>query len=83
MLNLFTLTVTNNVSYQQWPLCFIYDKDYATARIGFADGTIRALCISTTRNAAATKAKLEREFTPQEWDYYIGKDVPHVNFMNK
>lgn len=64
-----------------WPLTFDIDPLTNIMWIGTANGFMPRFCIDIAQNAEATRSLLEREFTDEEWNYYIGKSVPRVNFM--
>lgn len=68
------------VIYDKWPLCFTKDKDSWKLCIGLAEGSIEALRISVDDNRRSIHQHLEREFTPQEWEYYMGKGVKYRRF---
>jgi WD40 repeat protein len=68
------------VYYDKWPLCFTTNKDNWTLIIGLADGDIESLHISVDDNKNNIHDHIERDFTPQEWEYYIGKGVKYRRF---
>lgn len=71
------------IGFIQWPLCFALDKPAQTLRVGLANGNIETVRISVANNRASTHKNITREFTPQEWDYYIGNNVPFINFKQQ
>ena len=68
------------VYYEKWPLCFTTNKDNWTLIVGLADGDIESLHISVDDNKNNVHDHIERDFTPQEWEYYIGKGVKYRRF---
>ena len=68
------------VVYDKWPLCFTTDEESWELCIGLAEGSIEALRISVEDNRRSIHQHLEREFTPQEWEYYMGKGVKYRRF---
>lgn len=64
-----------------WPLAFDIEKSTYTLWLGTANGYILNFCVDMKRNANANRQLLEREFTDEEWNYYIGKSVPKQQFM--
>lgn len=66
-----------------WPLTFDIDPQTKTMWIGTANGFMPRFCIDMATNAEATRSQLEREFTDEEWNYYIGNAVPKVDFMKR
>lgn len=71
------------VSFRQWPLSFAFDKPAQTLQVGLANGGIETVRISIEKNVESTHRHITREFTPQEWDYYIGGNVPFINFKQQ
>lgn len=71
------------ISFKQWPLSFALDKPAQTLQVGLANGDIETVRISIEKNVESTRRNITREFTPQEWDYYIGKNVPFINFKQQ
>ncbi len=67
--------------FDSWPLSFVVDEDSQMIWIGNEAGNMNRFCTSVTKNALATQALLRREFTQDEWNYYIGKSVPYRTFM--
>lgn len=68
------------VYYDKWPLCFTTNKDNWTLIVGLADGDIESLHISVDDNKNSVHDHIDRDFTPQEWEYYIGKGVKYRRF---
>lgn len=64
-----------------WPLTFDVDPISKTMWIGTAYGYMPRFCIDMEKNAEATRTSLEREFTDKEWNDYVGKAIPKLNFM--
>lgn len=75
------MIVSNEISFDRWPLSVMFDNTASTLQIGLADGDLHSLNISARSNAEAARKKIEREFTIDEWNYYIGKGVPFKKFM--
>lgn len=68
-------------SFDAWPLSFVVDNESQMIWIGNEAGKMNRFCTSASKNANATQALLSREFTKDEWNYYIGKSVPYRTFM--
>ena len=49
--------------------------------IGNEAGNMNRFCTSVAKNAISTQSLLRREFTRDEWNYYIGESVPYRTFM--
>lgn len=69
-----------SIKCNAWPLTFAFDHKVRSLRIGYADGYLGSARISMQDNAATILRDLNRDFTENEWDYYIGKDVPYRRF---
>lgn len=69
-----------NIKCNAWPLTFAFDNKVRSLRIGYADGYLESTRITMQENSASILRDLKREFTENEWDYYIGKDVPYRRF---
>ena len=67
--------------FEMWPLSFVVDNDSQMIWIGNEAGGVNRFCTSASKNAEATKALLRRDFTMDEWNYYIGTSVPYRTFM--
>ena len=68
------------VHYNKWPLSFTTNRDNWTLIVGLADGEIQSLHISVEDNKDNVHDHIERDFTPQEWEYYIGEGVKYRRF---
>lgn len=68
------------VYYDKWPLCFTTNKDNWTLIVGLANGDIESLHISVEDNKNNVHDHIERDFTPQEWEYYMGEGVKYRRF---
>ena len=68
------------VYYDKWPLSFTTNMDNWTLITGLADGDIESLHISVENNKDNVHDNIERNFTPQEWEYYIGEGVKYRRF---
>lgn len=72
-----TLLQTNN-----WIMHFNFDSTKTTFWMGDAKGNLTAVNISIPLMVESVKGKLKRDLTTEEWNYYIGKDVPYERFVN-
>lgn len=71
-----TLIETNN-----WIMHFNFDSTKTTFWMGDAKGNLTAVNISVPLMVESVKAKLKRDLTTEEWNYYIGKDVAYESFL--
>ena len=75
-----SLVTPVNISYSRWPLCFVTDEKQRMVRIGMEGGDIRSVNVSVETNSRNTHNNITREFSTDEWEYYIGKEVPYRRF---
>jgi len=68
-------------TFGSWVRCFCARGDNYVWT-GDASGTLTRLNISPESMAATIQKRLKRDLTQQEWNYYVGKDIPTVSFKN-
>ena len=73
-----TLLQTNN-----WIMNFQLDSTKETVWMCDAKGNLTAVNISINKMVDAMKKKLKRNLTTEEWNYYIGPNVPYEKFVEK
>lgn len=49
---------------------------------GDGNGTLYRLSVSPEEMAATVRKQLTRNFTPEEWQYYIGSGIPYETYIN-
>ncbi len=66
-----------------WVINFTFDlkKNYIWA--GDQGGNISRALISVLAMQQQLKAKLKRDLTREEWNYYIGRNIPYETFIGK
>lgn len=79
--DLSTIITPFEQTIDKWPLSFVINPKSSLIWIGTEGGGLMNFHISAARNAETTKKKLTREFTPEEWNYYIGKNVPYKELL--
>ena len=72
-----TMVITNS-----WIMDFCYDKKKESIWIGDQEGVITNALLSVPIMVDVLKNKLKRNLTTEEWNYYIGKNVPYESFIN-
>lgn len=80
MRDITSLVTPVNITYDRWPLCFVTDERRHTIRVGMEGGDIRSVNVSAEGNALSTQKNITRDFSSDEWEYYIGKEVPYRTF---
>ena len=68
---------TNN----SWILYFNYDRKKNYLWVGDEKGNLSQILISVPMMVERIKSKLKRNFTQNEWNYYIGEKVPYESFI--
>ena len=71
-----TLLENNN-----WIMHFNFDSTKNTFWMGDVKGNLTAVNISVPEMVEQMKKKLKRNLTTDEWQYYIGKDIPYEPFI--
>ena len=65
-----------------WIMHFNFDSTKNTFWMGDFKGNLTAVNISVPEMVDQMKKKLKRNLTTDEWQYYIGKDIPYEPFIN-
>ena len=73
---------TTMVTTNSWIMDFCYDKKKESIWIGDQDGVITDALLSVPVMVDVLKKNLKRNLTTEEWNYYIGKNVPYESFIN-
>ena len=60
---------------------FTFDNSKNYAWIGDQNGNLTEALLSVPMMVDRVKKKLNRDFTTDEWNYYIGKNVPYESFL--
>ena len=72
-----TLYTSNN-----WIIYFNYDRSKNYLWLGDQKGSLSQVLISVPMMVERIKHKLKRNFTQDEWNYYIGKNIPYETFIS-
>ena len=72
-----TLIKTSN-----WIMHFCYDSKKNSFWVGDTKGNLTAVNISVPVMVETIKKRLKRNLTTEEWNYYIGQDVPYESFVD-
>ena len=68
------------VTGSSWLMDFTLDESKNYAWIGDQQGNLTEALMSVTSMADMVKGRLHRDFTAEEWDYYIGRNIPFESF---
>ena len=74
------IIVPSKVEYRTWPFAIESNRDQSILYIGLASGNVKTLTISVDKNAQETRNNITREFTHDEWDYFMGGNMPYRTF---
>ena len=66
-----------------WIMHFQLDSTKETFWMCDAKGNIAAVNISINKMVEAMKKKMKRNLTAEEWNYFIGQNVPYEKFVNE
>ena len=70
------------ISDDSWIMNFIFDSSKQFAWIGDQNGNLSVAMMSVPMMVDLIRNNLKRDFTTEEWNYYIGKNVPYESFLN-
>ena len=73
-----TIITTNS-----WILNFTFDEKKEYLWCGDQNGTLTESLISVPMMRQMLKKKIKRNLTREEWDYYIGRNIPYEPFIGK
>lgn len=71
------------LSIGQWIMNFNFDNPRQHLCVGDQNGNLSTMLLSIPVMAERVKNQLKNDFTPNEWDYYIGKNVPFESFIGQ
>lgn len=66
-----------------WIVNFTYDPKKISIWAGDQKGNITEACISVPVLIERLKNKVKRNFTQEEWNYYVGKGIPYETIKGK
>ena len=61
-----------------WLTDFVFTNDKNYIWTGEQNGTITEYLISLSMIAKRLRQNVKRNFTPEEWNYYVGKGIPYL-----
>ncbi len=74
------ITILNT---NQWVISFVFDKTKKFIYTGDNKGNFTETLISPELMADKIHGNMKRNLTKQEWEYYIGKNIPYESFVGK
>lgn len=69
------------IESNSWIMHFNFDSTKNTFWMGDIKGNLTAVNISVPLMVETIRKKLKRDLTTEEWNFYIGKDVPYETFI--
>jgi len=69
------------VNTNSWITYFNFDNSKTHLWIGNKDGAISEVLVSAEIMFDRVKKNLTRDMTHEEWDYYIGSNIPYESFL--
>jgi hypothetical protein len=63
-----------------WLTDFVFSADKNYIWTGEQNGTVSEYLISLPKIAQQLREKVKRNFTQEEWNYYVGKGIPYAAF---
>lgn len=69
------------ISAGNWIMNFTFDASKQYVWIGDHNGNITTALLSASMMANMVRQKLSRDFTTDEWNYFIGRNVPYESFL--
>lgn len=66
-----------------WVVCYRFENSGNYIWSGGQNGTLSRTILSIPLMAEEIKKSLKRDFTPEEWAYYIGNNIPYESFIGK
>ena len=65
------------INTNQWVVSFAFDETMRYIWTADQNGNLTETLIDPYIMAEKIHDDLKREFTPEEWDYYVGKEIPY------
>lgn len=73
----------NIINSRQWIISLSFDLTKKFVWTGDQNGNLTETMIDVAEMAKRVKANLKRNLTHEEWNYYIGKNIPYETFIGK
>lgn len=71
------------ISAGSWIMDFNFDNSKQYVLIGDQNGNLTEALLSVPMMVRLISSHLKRDFTPEEWNYYIGKNIPYESIIGK
>lgn len=72
--------VPSGIRSEGWPLCSCIDATSQTVWIGTSNGQIHNISLSPDMLADKLRSYFKRDLTNDEWEHYVGLNIPKINF---
>jgi len=70
------------ITLEQWITNFTFDNEKQYLCVGDRDGNLSMTLMSVPTMMERIRHKLKRDFTDEEWTYYIGTKIPYEPFYS-
>ena len=64
-----------------WITDFAFSRDNRYVWTSEYNGSVNEHLISLPMIAQRIRQKVKRDFTQEEWNYYVGKEIPYRSFL--
>ena len=86
VVNLWDANATNSEAvalkdYSSWLYC-LCSADQNSIFVGSQSGAVSRIVVSPSEMAATVHSSLKRDFTDDEWSYYVGDNVPKIKLKD-
>ncbi|MDD5992047.1 MAG: WD40 repeat domain-containing protein, partial [Prevotellaceae bacterium] len=86
VVNIWDVNATNGEAvsikdFTSWVYCMC-SNDKKALFIGEQSGKVSRIVVSPSEMAKTIHSNLKRDFTDDEWEYYVGKNVPRIKLKN-
>lgn len=86
VVNIWDVNATNSEAvsindFTSWVYCMC-SNDKKALFIGEQSGKVSRIVVSPSEMAKTIHSNLKRDFTDDEWAYYVGKNVPRIKLKN-
>lgn len=71
------------IDSHHWVISFIFDETMRYIWTGDQKGSLSETLIDAPVMAERVHDKLKRDFTQEEWDYYVGRNIPYESFTKR
>ena len=71
------------IKADNWITCFNFDTSKNTFWMGDIKGNLTVVNISAPTMVAEIQKRMKRNLTTEEWNYFIGQNIPYEAFVEE